>query len=102
MKPAARTINHKEIHYVLWGLGLTVSLLAAAYMYLLSISVIHVVMSKEIEENIYSVHSEIADLEARYMERQNAIAEKVIAENGYTAAPKIFIAKNPSSVVTKR
>lgn len=103
MKPVARHINNNlQIRYVLLGLGFTVSLLAALYMYLLSVSVVHVVMSKETEENIYRVHSEIADLEAEYMERQNAIAEKIIAQNGYEAAPKIFIDKNPTSVVTKR
>ena len=72
-------------------------------MYLLSASVIHVVMSKETDEKIHKVNSEIAALEAEYMERQHKISREIVDQSGYVkVAEKIFIDMNDVSLVTKR
>lgn len=82
------------------GLVLT---LAAAYMYFLSVSVIHVVISQENEEKMHRVASEISSLEATYMEKKIEIASGIVGGNGYvSASQKVFVNKNQPNVVTKR
>ncbi|OGG86028.1 hypothetical protein A2392_00995 [Candidatus Kaiserbacteria bacterium RIFOXYB1_FULL_46_14] len=90
-------------HYAfLLAAGLTISL-AAAYMYFLSVSVIHVVISRENEEKMHRVSAEIATLEATYMEKKIEIASEVVGQSGYvTAIKKVFVNRDQSSVVTKR
>lgn len=79
------------------------SVICCTYMYLLSASVIHVVLSKEIDERMHRINSEIAALEASYMERQHEISKQIIEKNGYVkVAEKVFIDINGSDLVTKR
>ncbi len=79
------------------------SFLCVMYMYLLSSSVVHVVISKEAEASVYEVSGEIAALEAEYMEIQHSISKEVVEKNGYIAAgQKIFIDRSNASLVTQR
>lgn len=88
---------------MLCALIITVCTLCGLYFYLLSASVVHVVFTKEAEENIHQVHSDIASLEATYMERQHSISMEVVRQQGYiTDAKKIFLDRNQASVVTQR
>lgn len=97
-----------DIHYkaekLLLIIGFVVlSFLCGLYMYLLSSSVVHVVISKETEASVYDIGSEIAALEAEYMEIQHSISKEVVEKNGYIAAgQKIFINKENASLVTRR
>lgn len=95
---------HYKAEKILLVTGFVVfSFLCVMYMYLLSSSVIHVVISKEAEASVYEVGSEIAALEAEYMEIQHSISEEVVEKNGYIAAgEKIFIDKSNASLVTQR
>ncbi|MEX0913045.1 MAG: hypothetical protein WDZ56_00785 [Candidatus Paceibacterota bacterium] len=97
-----------DIHYKAEKLLLVISFVAFSflcglYMYLLSSSVIHVVISKEAEAKVYQVSSEIASLEAEYMEIQHSISREVVEKKGYIAAgQKIFIDRGNASLVTQR
>src|SRR5690606_3948487 len=96
MYPARAHIATESIqHYAfLAAAGLTL-LLAAAYMYFLSVSVIHVVISRENEEKMHRVSAEIADLEATYMEKKIEIANEVVGQSGYvTDIKKVFVHKD--------
>lgn len=77
--------------------------LSGLYMYLLCNSVVHVVMSREAENSIHETHSEIADLEAQYMEMQNKLSREVVEQKGYIiASKKVFIDRSVSTLVTQR
>lgn len=96
-------MHYKTEKILLVASFVTLSFLCGLYMYLLSSSVIHVVISKETEASVYEVGSEIAALEAEYMEIQHSISKEVVEKNGYIAAgQKIFIDRANASLVTQR
>lgn len=77
--------------------------LCVAYVYLLSMSVVHVVVSKDIEEKIQTISSDIAMLEAAYMEKQHAISIDVVKRRGFAiSSEKIYLNRQDTSVVTQR
>lgn len=92
MKPK---VLHTNRYYV------TISLLTLccgtviAYMYFLSLSVVHVVMKKEIERQSQQVLSEIAQLESDYIEAHHRISQKVAQIDGFSAvSEKTFVSRN--------
>jgi hypothetical protein len=96
-------IEHRVERLFLCALVAVVCGLGGMYFYFLSSSVVHVVMNRESEEKMHKVHSEIASLEAIYMEKQHAISMEVARRHGYVASgKKIFLDRNDTSVVTRR
>lgn len=96
-------MHYKAEKIILVASFVVFSLLCVMYMYLLSSSVVHVVISKEAEASVFEVGSEIAALEAEYMEIQHSISKEVVEKNGYIAAgQKIFIDRSNASLVTQR
>lgn len=96
-------IEYKAEQYLLALALITLGTLCGLYMYLVSSSVVHVVIKTEAEEKINQINGEIAVLEAEYMEMQQQISTKVIENKGYIAASKkIFIDREGVSLVTKR
>ncbi|HMO77803.1 MAG TPA: hypothetical protein PKA42_02865 [Candidatus Paceibacterota bacterium] len=70
------------------------------YMYFLSLSVVHVVMRKEATQEISHLRSEIANLEAEYIEAKHQISARVATMEGYkNNQDKIFISKAEKSLV---
>ncbi len=70
------------------------------YMYFLSLSVVHVVMRKEATQTISHLRSEIANLEAEYIEAKHQISARVATLDGYNNnQDKIFINKTEKSLV---
>ncbi len=66
----------------------------ALYMYFLSLSVMHVVMRKETMHNLNEAKSEIAKLEASYIEARHVISTQVASVNGFTENQnKIFVSR---------
>lgn len=105
MSAATNIINIKYTieHFVLCALLASALTLGGLYVYFLSVSVHHVVISKELEEKTHTLHSEIATLEAAYMEKQHAISVEVVADRGYLASQeKVFLDRGDSSIVTRR
>lgn len=63
-----------------------------SYMYFLSLSVVHVVMRKEVNQNISQLRSEIAYLESAYIEAHHTISSRVATTDGFNQIKeKIFI-----------
>lgn len=88
---------------VLYALIAAVCSLCGLYFYFLSASVVHVVFSKEAEERMHQTHSDIATLEAAYMEKQNQISKEIVEHQGYIATEKkVFLNRDQSSLVTRR
>jgi len=70
------------------------------YMYLLSSSVVHVVIRKEVQEEIRLTKSNIATLEASYINAKHQVSER-IAEAGSleVTTDKIFVTRVPATLV---
>lgn len=74
----------------------------AAYMYFLSLSVVHVVMRKEASQQIGQLRSEIAYLEASYIESRHKISARIADLDGFNQnQDKIFISKSEQSLVLR-
>ena len=75
-------------------------MLAGLYIYLLSSTVIHVVMQKEISRELQDLNSEVAALEATYIEKQHSMSNEIATLQGFvTVTEKVFIDKGESSLV---
>lgn len=81
-------------------LGLACIVLLALYMYFLSMSVVHVVLRKEIHQETRAVESQIAALEATYIEVQHQVSERIAeAEHLAETNDKIFVQRVPATLV---
>lgn len=90
-------------HYYLALASSLLLVLVGLYMYLISASVVHVVMQKEIKHNFAELHSDIAALEAQYIAAQHAVSADIASMHGFVAtAEKIFIERSDSVVVVSR
>jgi cell division protein FtsL len=84
-------------------LGVCIIGLIACYMYVLSMSVVHVVMRKEVQSDIREVESSIAALESTYIESQHQVSERIAkAESLAETNEKIFIQRSSDTLVLSR
>ena len=73
-----------------------------AYMYFLTLSVVHVVLRQETSEKINLLRSEIALLESDYIDARHNISDRIVTlENFSLNQEKIFIHRGESSLVLK-
>ncbi len=71
------------------------SALFLLYIYLISASIVHVVIRTEVTQEMKKVSSEIALLENRYIDAQNKVSSEIASLQGYTqTSKKIFIDRN--------
>ncbi len=78
----------------------TLAILAVLYMYFLTSSVMQVVLRKEAVEEGKRLRSEIAQLEAQYIEAQHTISERVATISTFTAtSDKVFIDRSAPALV---
>ncbi len=97
MNVKALHLNNHHITTICFGL-IIVGILA--YMYFLSLSVVHVVMRKEATAQIGQLRSEIAKLETSYIEAKHNISAQVATLEGYNQnQDKIFINKDTALVL---
>ncbi len=90
-------LNSSFITTIIFGL-LLFSIFA--YMYFLSLSVVHVVMRKEATAQIGELRSEIARLETSYIEAKHQISAKVANLDGFNQTDeKVFISKAEQNLV---
>ena len=69
-------------------------------MYFVSISVVHVVLQQEAEQELGMLRSEISDLERQYIAAQHAVSERIAAEPGLVAVgEKVFLRRGAGSLV---
>jgi hypothetical protein len=70
------------------------------YMYFLSMSVVHVVLRKEVIQKVGTVESDIAMLEASYIDAQHKVSNKIAALENFTENDaKIFVSRTQSTLV---
>jgi len=81
------------------ALGTFVCLLGV-YMYLVSATVMHVVLQTEYKQEAKSVHSDISALENRLIIAQHKVSSDIATMQGFTAiTEKVFIDRAPASLV---
>jgi len=74
--------------------------LVGLYMYLLSMSVVHVVLRKELIHNIRATESEIAKLETSFIQAQHTISERISSSNQFAETnDKIFVMRRSDTLV---
>jgi len=66
--------------------------LIVLYMYFLSFSVVHVVLRKEVNQSQMAVRSDISRLEAKFIEAQHQVSEKIASAKMLSETDeKIFV-----------
>jgi hypothetical protein len=99
MKIASLQLNTHLVTTLCFGLLITSVI---SYMYFLSLSVVHVVMRKEASQEISQLRSDIAHLEATYIEAKHQISARVANLDGFNQnQDKIFISKAEQSLVLR-
>ena len=99
MTSRAKNRIEKE-HYYLVAVFFTLITLVLVYMYLLSATVAHVVMQKEIRGELNKVHSDISVLESEYIALQHSVSGEIASLQGFVATgDKLFIDKSDTSLV---
>jgi len=70
------------------------------YMYFLAMSVVHVVLRKEVMQKVATIESDIAMLEASYIDAQHKVSNKIAALENFTENDtKIFVSRSESTLV---
>ena len=74
--------------------------LLGLYMYLVSATVMHVVLQTETRQEIKSISSDISVLENRLIVAQHKVSKSIASLEGFTAVnDKVFIDRAPESLV---
>ena len=90
----------KRLGMTVMTLSFVVVGLMASYIYLLSATVVHVVIEQEVRQEISALQSAIGELENEYITRQHTITSEIAMQRGFTVtADKIFIPKQPDVLV---
>lgn len=92
--------EESRLFYIALSLCLVV---VSAYVYFLSLSVVHVVMRKEIDADIRELNTMVSELEASYIEKQHAVSSDIATMKGFVMADKkVFIDKGEDTLVLSR
>ncbi len=84
--------------YLFFVLAL-IGVLLFAYMYLLSATVVHVVMQKQLNGDIRETNSEVAKLESKFIDMQHSMSDEVASMHGFVEVKeKVFINKTSDSL----
>lgn len=76
-----------------------VFILFAAYVYFVSAAVAHVVVRKELSQEITNMQTRISELEAEYILAKDGVALEMAMERGFTVTEeKVFVAKTDAAV----
>ncbi|HEU4677784.1 MAG TPA: hypothetical protein VFS75_03660 [Candidatus Paceibacterota bacterium] len=86
-----------------YAAALSCIIVFAGYVYFLSLSVVHVVMRKEVDGQIAAVNTQVSELETAYIARQQSVSRDVALAKGFVIADKkIFIDKGADTVAFSR
>lgn len=102
MIPVAKIVQNNPHYVTAFCFGLVI-FGVLAYMYFLSLSVVHVVIRKEVLRDTNLLRSEIALLETKYIEANHIISTRVATLDGFTEVQnKVFInAEVPQGLVLR-
>jgi len=82
------------------SMGALCLLLFATYVYLISASIVHVVIRTETTQEMKKVGSEISLLEGRFIEAQHKVSSDIASLQGYTqTSNKVFIDRTAPAFV---
>lgn len=100
MKTYRATTTHRETQrWFFAALGLLVAIFIL-YIYFVSASVAHVVIRKEVNQEILHTRSYVSQLEAQYIEAQHAVSADIASAQGFTrTSEKVFIDRTAASLV---
>lgn len=103
MKKASTVIAKHKPQLIGGGLLFLLLGLFGCYMYLITVSVVNVVVAKESQQIVSSLQSDITTLESQYMALQYTVNEQEAANQGYIASNnKVFISGNDDALVVSR
>jgi len=86
-----------ERKYIITCFGLLL-VIFSLYVYLVSYSVVHVVIRKEIQQEINKLQTDVSNLEAEYITAQHLVSSEIASLEGYIEIEeKIFINRNNDS-----
>jgi hypothetical protein len=89
----------KTSNVTLGCIGLLVAMIVL-YLYFLNMSVVQVVMRTENIQKQSHLHTEIAQLEALYIESQHVIASRIgMSAKDDSSAEKVFVSREQASLV---
>jgi len=75
-------------------------ILFGTYIYLVSASIVHVIVRKEIDREIAHLNSRIGDLESAYIAAHERLTEEAVAAHGFVAiSEKVYVEKAPTNLV---
>ena len=98
-KLVSKTLNSKKETWIIALSGVLFALIGL-YIYFLSVSIVHVVIRQEVNQNIKEVNTKIASLESSYIEAQHRLSSNVATLEGYSRAEgKVYINRKASSLV---
>ena len=98
-KLVSKTLNSKKETWIIALSGVLFALIGL-YIYFLSVSIVHVVIRQEVNQNIKEVNTKIASLESSYIEAQHRLSSNVATLEGYSrAVGKVYINRKASSLV---
>lgn len=96
-----RNIRLSQSHQTILGVSLLL-MAVMSYLYFLNVSVVHVVMRKEADQEQNKLRAEIAMLETSYIEAQHKIADRIASQTEYAVdTEKIFITRGETSLVLR-
>ncbi len=82
---------------------LSVIVVSVAYVYFVSAAVAHVVVRKELSQEITKTQTRISDLETEYILAKDAVGEHTAFEKGFEKnEKKVFVTRAKSSLVLSR
>lgn len=94
MNKHIRQLTNQPMSLYMTLFGVTFFGLIFLYMYFLSMSVVHVVLRKEVIHKASTVESEIATLEATYIDAQHKVSDKIAALENFTETDaKVFVTR---------
>ncbi len=92
-----RIITEKRLFVTFLGIFVG---LVCAYMYLVSATVLHVVMQSEVTQEVKVVNSEISELEHKLILAQHKVSADIATMQGFSpVVNKVFIDRAPDSLV---
>lgn len=90
-------LNEKNLFFMMSTLFVC---LLGAYMYLVSATVMHVVLQTEINQEVNRINSDISELENRLILAQHKVSSSIASLDGFTTInDKVFIDRTPDSLV---
>jgi len=73
--------------------------LVILYVYFLSLSVVEVVVRKQIDSDISHIHSDISELEETYISMQHSVSQEIAMQQGFVkTTKKVFVDRSDTDL----